>query len=221
MYIKIDDGVVIELVLIPGGVHLTFDGIGQTDIDGDPPKTILIKPFYMGKYPVTQLQWKTVMGINPSHFRGDTLPVECFHPRTAKDFCCKLSAQSRRNFRLHSIWEWRHACCKDPMQVDLYAWHYHNCGNKTHPVGEKYPNELGLYDMLGNVWEWCIELWRANYTYEISYVTILDNNPLFAVRGGSWSSSSWNLRCANRNAYSMNTRFSTSIGFRIIVEGEK
>lgn len=120
--------------------------------------------FYLGKYPVTQQQWKAVMGNNPSHFRGESLPVENVSWDDARIFIQKLNQLSGNQlYRLPTSEEWEYACRagstsfyhfgNDSSQLGEYAWYRDNSGQTTHPVGQKKPNEWGLYDMIGNVWE--------------------------------------------------------------------
>jgi len=124
--------------------------------------------FYMGKYPVTQAQWKAILGDsilgNRSHFKGDNLPVESVSWDDAQVFLRRLNLATGKNYRLPTEAEWEYAARGgNKSQGFIYAgsdklkevaWHNENSGNKTHPVGQKKPNELGLYDMYGNVYEW-------------------------------------------------------------------
>ncbi len=121
--------------------------------------------FYLGKYPVTQQQWDTVMGNNPSSFRGGSLPVETVSWDDVQNFIQILNTKSGKNvYRLPTEAEWEYACRagstsvyyfgNDESQLGEYAWYDGNSGQTTHPVGQKKPNGWGLYDMYGNVWEW-------------------------------------------------------------------
>ena len=168
-------------------------------------KVTLTKPFYMGKFPVTQEQYQLVMGANPSYFQGDKIkggggsgkhPVEQVSWDDAQEFCKRLSASSGRTVRLPTEAEWEYACragsgakyCfgDDEGKLGDYAWYSANSGNATHPVGEKKPNKFGLYDMHGNVWEWCQD-WYGDYPAKAV------KNPAGpaagvcrVLRGGSW-----------------------------------
>jgi formylglycine-generating enzyme required for sulfatase activity len=133
------------------------------------------KAFYMGKYEVTQEQWRAVMGNNPSHFTGDdNLPVEWVSWDDVQEFIKKLNEKEGTNkYRLPSEAEWEYACRagtttrysfgNSDSKLGEYAWYTDNSGSKTHPVGQKKPNPWGLYDMYGNVWEWVQDVYHGNY----------------------------------------------------------
>ena len=121
--------------------------------------------YKIGKYPVTQAQYKAVMGTNPSYFKNDSQnPVEQVSWNDAQAFCEKLSEITGENYRLPTESEWEYACCAgtttnyyfgdNDNQLGNYAWYGENSQNKTHPVAQKLPNDWGLYDMHGNIWEW-------------------------------------------------------------------
>ena len=162
----------------------------------------LTNDYYMGKYEVTQALWKAVMGSNPSNFKGDYLPVEMVSWDDCQEFIGKLNSMTGRKFRLPTEAEWEYAArggkksrsCQYSGSSNIadVAWYKDNSGNKTHPVGTKQANELGFYDMTGNVWEWCQD-------WYYSYVSSSQTNPRGAVsgsyrvyRGGSWY---YNARC--------------------------
>jgi formylglycine-generating enzyme required for sulfatase activity len=142
-------------------------GIGRND--ERPQHDVTVSDFYAGKYQITQPQWLAVMGNNPSHFKGDSaLPVESVSWNDAKQFCEKLSKITGKAYRLPSEAEWEYACRAGTTgdyagELDAMAWYSKNSGPKTHPVGQKRPNSFGLYDMHGNILEWCEDVWHDNY----------------------------------------------------------
>ena len=165
-----------------------------------------LREFEIGRYEVTQQQWQTVMGNNPSHFQGcPDCPVENISWNDIQDFLRKLDQQTRKAYRLPTEAEWEYACrggvqgqwyCGD--DPDRLAWYGANSGSKTHPVGQKTANGFGLYDMSGNVWEWTCSTYSRGYggaekecTNNITYYPL-------AVRGGSWSDYSVRVRSAFR-----------------------
>ena len=169
--------------------------------------------FSIGIHPVTQDQYKVVMRTNPSHFKGANNPVERVRWSDAAAFCRKLSAMpaelaAGRVYRLPTELEWEYACragttteycfSDDAKHLDKYAWYEENSDGTTHPVGEKLPNAWGLYDMHGNVWEWCLENWY----------------PGRAIRGGSWHRNA--MSCRSASHYMINPRPRDSdYGFRV------
>lgn len=167
-------------------------------------KFIKIENFEIQTTPVTQAQWLKVMKKNPSHFIGNNLPVESVSWYDCTAFCEKLNKkQNKYVYRLPTEKEWELAARScDQQNLDEIAWYYDNSNMKTHTVKNKKPNAIGLYDMLGNVWEWCQDL----YTHE-SYDRVL--------RGGGWGSNAQYLRSANRGNWGPDDRYSF-VGFRLV-----
>ena len=216
--VDLGKGVKLEMILIPAGEFL----MGSPDSDkdayiGEKPqhRVRITKPFYLGQYLVTQEQWEAVMGSNPSYFKGPTNPVEQISWRDCQQFLGKLNTKSAaggEQFRLPSEAQWEYACragsttryCfgDDDSKLGEYAWYDANSGRKPHPVGGKKPNAWGLYDMHGNVWEWCQDWYKDGY-----YAKSPMDDPIGAAttglcpvfRGGSWESSNGCCRSAHRN----------------------
>jgi formylglycine-generating enzyme required for sulfatase activity len=228
-----------KLVLIPAGEFL----MGSPDSDSDaqsnekPQHRVQIsRPFYLGVYEVTQAEYEKVMGTNPSQFKecGPRGPVEIVSWDDAQVFCQKLSALADEQaagwrYRLPTEAEWEYACragstsrfsCGDDYSwLDNYAWSITNSGSKTHPVGEKKPNAWGLYDMHGNVWEWCLD-WRSDYTPgEQKDPCGPLSGPFKVLRGGSWQSPKALCRSATRHSASRYESDAT-IGFRVALAPE-
>jgi formylglycine-generating enzyme required for sulfatase activity len=173
---------------------------------------------------VTQAQWRAVMGNNPSHFKGEDLPVENVSWDDVQDFLRKLNKRDPgKNYRLPTEAEWEYACragstakwCfgNDESQLGDYAWYYANADGRTHPVGRKRANAWGLFDMHGNVWEWCQD-WYGNFSSgEVKNPTGPISGTGRVGRGGYWGSYSSHARCAYRGSYAPTPR-SNGIGFR-------
>jgi formylglycine-generating enzyme required for sulfatase activity len=249
---------IVESVLIPAGTFQMGNtgafSASYTD-DEKPVHTVtLTKSFYMGKYEVTQSQWKTVMGTDPSGFKGDNLPVEQVSWYDAVEFCNKLSEKdgltkcytingtdvtcnwSSNGWRLPTEAEWEYAC-KAGTTTDFYSgiltypdsspldanldkigWYWGNSDSTTHPVGQKQANAFGLYDMSGNVWEWCWDWWSSTY---YNNTTVTDpKGPIGAdfrvCRGGSWDYDAYRCRSASRNYFYPGNRNDNSVGFRVV-----
>ena len=169
--------------------------------------------FWAGKYEVTQEQYEAVTGNNPSNFKGAKNPVETVSWNEAQAFCVSLSKKTGRSFALPTEKQWEFACLagstgdycfgSDEGQLGEYAWYNANAGGQMHPVGQKKPNAFGLYDVHGNVWEWCEDAYDSSSR---------------VLRGGSWSSVPGDCRAAFRNRYSP-TDTHCSFGFRVVCGG--
>ncbi|NUM70071.1 MAG: SUMF1/EgtB/PvdO family nonheme iron enzyme [Ignavibacteriaceae bacterium] len=228
-----------HMVLVEGGSFIRK----EKKLIGYREQSVKLDSFYISKYQVTQEEWEFVMGKNPSHFRGErNLPVEKVSWFDSVEFCNKLSEKeglqkvysgswdnitmnmNADGYRLPTEAEWEYAARGGSLSKGYeysgsnnsweVAWYYVNSNNNTHPVGQKQPNELGIYDMSGNVWEWCWD-WYGNYSSDSQ------NNPAGPVsgsdrvnRGGSWFNDAGNLRPADRyGSYPVSRH--DNLGFRI------
>ena len=203
------DDLRIEFITIPAGEFLMGCVSDSFDCDDDEKPAHRVKisnGFEIGKYEVTQAQWMSVMGSNPSHFRGSEHPVENVSWYAAREFVGRLNrARDPYAYRLPTEAEWEYAArsgASIPFSGNLrdIAWHWANSENRTHKVGTKQPNDWGLHDMLGNVWEWCSDRYAGGY-----YSKSPASNPhgpsqggLRVMRGGSWYRYAWFLRYSAR-----------------------
>ena len=216
------NGIKYNMVRVDGGTFrmgATSEQGNDADRDEYPVHSVTLSGYYIGKTEVTQALWKAVMGSNPSHFKGDNLPVERVSWNDCQEFIRKLNSMTGQNFRLPTEAEWEFACrggnnsrgykYSGGNYIDNVAWYSDNCGNITHPVATKSPNELGIYNMSGNVWEWCSD-WYGDYS------SSAQTNPKGSyggsnrvLRGGSEASIARHCRSSNRHndnpAYRDNT----------------
>jgi len=215
-----------ELVWVPKGCF-QMGGSTSGDPEEKPVHEVCVDGFWMGKYEITQGQWEKIMGSNPSYFnKGDNYPVEQVSWNDANEFIGKLNSlnNGQFKFRLPTEAEWEYACRSGGKpekyaggnDVDRVAWYDSNSGSSTHPVGIKASNGLGIYDMSGNVWEWCEDIYS-----EDAYSKHQRNNPIYTnggwgrvFRGGSWYSGPRSVRCAYRYRNLPDARF-YSLGFRL------
>ena len=213
-------GVSFDMVWVEGGTfHMgaTSEQSENAWDDENPVHSVTLSGYYIGKTEVTQALWKTVMGSNPSSFKGDNLPVECVSWDDCQEFIRKLSALTGQNFRLPTEAEWEFACrggnnsrgykYSGSNDIDSVAWYKDNSGGNTHPVATKLSNELGICDMSGNVWEWCSD-WYDKYSSEL---LVNPKGPYDGTthvdRGGSWISDAGHCRSSIRNYCSPVARY--------------
>lgn len=257
---NIGNGVTLDMIAIPGGSFLM--GSPNTEAerskDEEPQHNVNVAPFFMGKYEVTQEQWQAVMGDNPSRFKGNKLPVENVSWYDAVEFCKILCERTGKTYRLPSEAEWEYACRAgtstpfyfgETITPDLVNYNGNETygtapkglyRDKTTDVGGFPPNAFGLYDMHGNVWEWCADIWHDNYQdapqdgrvwdekniYD-SYKKNCGRNMLINIkndnivgswlllRGGSWVNNPENCRAAYR-LYISPTYRNDNLGFRVV-----
>ena len=230
-----------EFVKVKGACYQMGDTFGDGNENERPVHEVCLEDFYIGKYDVTQGQWKTVMGNNPSCFQdcGDNCPVEEVSWNDAHDFIKKLNRRTGRNYRLPTEAEWEYAArsggkhekwsgTSSKAELVKYAWYSDsaNWRNKSHPVGTKRPNGLGLYDMSGNVWQWVEDWYAGNYygksprdnpvNYQGSRCHEADDAPCGCrvLRGGGWGDPAVLARSSDRLGYTPDLR-SCDIGFRL------
>jgi formylglycine-generating enzyme required for sulfatase activity len=214
-----------EFVLIPAGTfRMGSPYLDAEASDNEKPahRVTISQPFYLGKYPVTQAQWAAVMGSNPSEYkRSPTHPVESVSWDNVQTFLRKLNEhEGRQDYCLPTEAQWEYACragTETPRyhpDVNAIAWHLSNSNDQTQPVGQKVPNAWGLYDMLGNVWEWCRDGSRT-YTADTAVDPMgpTDADAHRVVRGGGWYDSARGMRAAYRHAVLSNFH-NDFLGFR-------
>ena len=227
--IPVKNGITIDIVKVEAGTFM-MGATSEMQNPWDDEKTVhqvtLTNDYYMGKYEVTQALWKTVMGSNPSYSKGDNLPVEEVSWNDCQEFISKLNSLTGKKFRLPTEAEWEYAArggkksrgyqYSGSSNISDVAWYSDNSDRNTHPVGTKQSNELGLYDMTGNVWELCQD-WYG------SYVSSSQTNPTGAVsgsrrvgRGGGYSGDARYCRSSYRGIYSPDDRFSY-LGLRLVL----
>ena len=212
--IPVKDGISIEMVKVEAGTFMMGATSEMKDpYDDEKPvhQVTLTNDYYMGKYEVSQALWEAVMGSNPSEYKGDNLPVETVSWNDCQEFISKLNSMTGRKFRLPTEAEWEYSArggkksrsyqYSGSSNISGVAWYDGNSGSKTHPVGTKQANELGIYDMSGNVWERCSD-WYSSYS------SSSQTNPT-----GSDSGSSRVLRGGCRNGLARTCRLSYRIDF--------
>lgn len=222
------NGVRFKMIKVEGG---TFKmGAPKNDSDSydseKPQHDVTLKEFYIGETVVTQALWKSVMKGNPSHFTGeDDLPVETVSYDDITGFLAQLNDKLKdqlhgMKFALPTEEQWEFAArggvkskgykYSGSNDISQVAWYDDNSNHRPHPVRKKAPNELGIYDMSGNVWEWCDSYWRNNYNAN-------PDRSIRVIRGGSWYNCTVSSRVASRTFASPNYR-ARYIGFRLVLQ---
>ncbi len=213
-------------VFVKGGTFSMGD-LFEVGWDNEtPPREVRIEDFFLAKTPVTQGQWSKIMPENPSHFRlGEDYPVEQVSWADVQEFIRRLRERSPGlgEFRLPTEAEWEYAARSGGKrelyaggdEIDRVAWYAENSGGTTQPVGRKAPNGLGLYDMSGNVWEWCADLYIPGAVAVAPQARSARRGVTERViRGGSWSLDDWSARCSRRFGFPEDY-YGAGLGFRL------
>ena len=235
-------GINMRMIYVEGGTYTmgcTSEQGGECESDESPNRQTTVSSYYIGMLEVTQTQWEKVMGTSiyqqrdrantewPMRGVGPEYPMYYVSWEEAKEFCARLSRQTGKTYRLPTEAEWEYAArggkknegtkYSGGWSIDDVAWYGGNSGSSTHPCGTKRSNALGIYDMSGNVWEWC-EDWYAN-----AYLQYDNNNPKGASsgscrvnRGGSWNYIAGGCRVSYRNVNTPSDRY-RHLGFRVVL----
>ena len=216
----------IEMAIVSGGTFMMGAPEQERDLPGadNPAHEVTLSDFYIGKYPVTQGQWKAVMGDNPSRFEGDDLPVEQVSWNDIHEFITKLNDRTGMNYRLPTEAEWEYAArggnqssgfkYSGSDDIGEVAWYCDNSEEKTHSVGTKKANELDIYDMSGNVCEW-VNDWYGHYSGGMQTNPQGDEGGSSRVtRGGCWNFNANRGRVSDRDSHVPGYRHGI-LGFRL------
>ncbi|NET24815.1 MAG: formylglycine-generating enzyme family protein [Okeania sp. SIO1I7] len=237
------NGVMLEMVVIPGGTFMMGSPENEEGKNywESPQHKVTLQPFYMSKYPITQNQYQAIMGKNCSDFQGGNRPVECVSWYDATEFCQKLSQKTGKNYKLPSESRWEYACRAgtttpfyfgETITSELANYNGNDIYGKTPrgkyreettDVGSFPPNAFGLYDMHGNVWEWCADDWHENYegapTDGSAWLENHGKERYPVLRGGSWSFNPNLCRSAIRYDSVRRDVHDYLIGFRVVCDG--
>ena len=223
-------GVSFKMIAVEGGTFLMGSPESDTEAydDEKPQHEVTLSNYYIGETEVTQELWEAVMGSNPSEFKGPKLPVEKVSWNDCQTFIGKLNEKTGKTFRLPTEAEWEYAASGGKKSkgytysgsntIGNVAWYYDNRGKTTHEVGTKQANELGIYDMTGNVMEWCQD-WYGETYYEKSSTTDPQgpaSGTSRVLRGGSWGSGAQSCRVAYRIYFNPGGRFNDD-GLRLVL----
>ena len=223
-----------EMVVLAGGRFQMGskpdpDSTFQPKVDETPAFVVLVGSFAIGRYEVTQAEWRAVMGDNPSAVKDPARPVEMVSWNDVQVFIQKLNERTGKKYRLPSQAEWeysaragsltRYVHGDEPDGLADHAWFAENAAGSPHPVGGKQPNAFGLHDMHGNVWEWVQDCYADNYLGAPTDGSAV-RPPGGAtcnrvIRGGSWFNNARSLRSASRDRYNQNVRYN-DLGFRLV-----
>lgn len=221
----IENSLGIRFILVPAGsftMGSLYEQVPRQE-DERPHSVTIRKSFYLSETEITQRQWTALLGTTKSFFKGDSLPVERVSWNEAVAFCAALSQKEGKEYRLPTEAEWEYACraaadtaAGDPL--DECAWYNRNSGGATHRVAGQKPNRLGLFDMLGNVAEWCSDYYQADYPEG----PVIDpqgpeQGTYRVMRGGSWASSAPACRAAGRSDAPPGYQLKQT-GFRVLLQ---
>ena len=216
-----------EMVAIQGGCfEMGSPASEEGRFDHEHPHQACVEGFQIGRYEVTQRQWREVMGSDPSFFAGcDTCPVEEVSWRDVQNYILKLNAKTGKRYRLPTEAEWEYACRSGRAgetycggeDLDALAWSRSNSESKTHVVGKRRANNLGLFDMSGNVWEWTCSAFDESYQGGETKCASPDHAGQITTRGGGWYSEARYLRAAVRDGMRPGDRHN-GLGFRLVLD---
>ncbi len=218
------------MVLVPGGFFMMgcSSWAGDCEEDAYPVHRVELDAFYLGKYEVTQRQWKELMNDNPSHHRGcEDCPVESVGWNDIQEFIRRLNKATNKRYRLPTEAEWEYAArgggkpekwsgTSNPEKLEDYAWYWKNSGQRARLVGTRLPNGLGLYDMTGNVDEWCSDVYTAIYYRSSTTKNPAGpkSSPFRVIRGGNWNHPGDEIRTVIRYHVTQGARHN-GLGFRL------
>ncbi len=213
-----------KMILVQGGTFEMGSGGGWFS-NSRPIHQVTLNSFMIGKYPITQAQWKAVMGNNPSHFKGDDLPVETVSYDDIQEFLCKLNQLTGKTYSLPTEAQWEFAArggnkskgyeYSGSNHLNEVGWFNENSGSQTRSVGTKAANELGIHDMSGNVWEWCADWYDSYSSAAVTNPTGAAMGARRVLRGGSWSGDFGYCRVAYRFCNVPSNRI-LDYGFRVV-----
>ena len=220
-------GVPFTMVFVEGGTFTmgaTAEQAGDYQTNEQPAHKVTLSSYFICSTEVTQELWLEVMGTNPSHFVGANLPVEYVSWNDCQEFITKLNELTGKEFRLPTEAEWEYAArggnksegykYSGSNTIGNVAWYTSNSSSKTHPVATKSPNELGIYDMSGNVGEW-VQDWYGKYTSAQTNPTGPETGTYRVIRGGNWSHVGSNCRVSYRKDNMTPSSFYSNYGLRL------